>query len=155
MADVEIRVVGLRELEAALDRMSRDVDQATVTALKATQNLAKKAIRSNIRGRPRWDHRGKSSRTGDAVDLNLTPHHSAKGGGPGKLTGKLRRGVGGVRRPRRTLEGFQGGVGVGGGVRNLYKKRTEGKFPYFEPGVRKVEPEMSRIFMETWDRAVH
>ena len=155
MADVQIRVVGIRELEAALERMSHDVDKATITALKATQAAAKKAIRSNILGRPRWDHRGKSSRTGDAVNLDLTPHHVSKGGGPGKLTGTLRRGVGGVRRPRRTLEGFQGGVGVGGGVRNLYKKRNEGKFPYFEPGVRAVEPEMSRIFLETWGRAVH
>lgn len=155
MADVQIRVVGLRELEAALDKMSHDVDKATITALKATQNAAKKAIRSNIRGRPRWDHRGASSRTGDAVNLNLSPHHTSRGGGPGKLTGTLRRGVGGVRRPRRTLEGFQGGVGVGGGVRNLYKKRNEGKFPYFAPGVHKVEPEMSRIFLETWGKAVH
>lgn len=155
MADVAIRVVGLRELEAALDKMSHDVDKATIAALKATQSLAKKAIRSNIRGRPRWDHRGASSRTGDAVNLNLSPHHTSRGGGPGRLTGTLRRGVGGVRRPRRTLQGFQGGVGVGGGVRNLYKKRNEGKFPYFEPGVRKVEPEMSRVFLQTWGKAVH
>jgi hypothetical protein len=152
--DIAVQVRGIRELEGALDRMRRDVDVATVAALKATQNLAKKSIRSQIRGRPRWDHRGKSSRTGDTVKLNLSPHHATKGGGPGRLTGTLTRGVGGVRRPRRTLAGFQGGVGVGGGVRNLYKKRIEGQYPYFKPGLRKAEPQMSAVWFKAWGRAV-
>lgn len=154
MAD-SFRIYGLRELEAGLDRMERDIDRGTVAALKATQNLAKRSIRSGMRGRPRWDHRGASSRTGDAVSLNLTPHHSARSGGPGRLTGTLYRGVGGVRKPRKTLQGFEGGVGVGGGVRNLYKKRTEGKFPYVKPGVDKVERQFPDIWMKAWNKATH
>lgn len=154
MAD-SFRIYGLRELEAGLDRMERDIDRGTVAALKATQNLAKKSIRSGMRGRPRWDHRGASSRTGDAVSLNLNPHHAARGGGPGRLTGTLYRGVGGVRKPHKTLQGFQGGVGVGGGVRNLYKKRTEGKFPYVKPGVDKVERQFPDIWMKAWNKATH
>lgn len=149
------RIYGLRELNAGLDRMERDIDRATVAALKATQNLAKKSIRSGMRGRPRWDHRGASSRTGGSINLNLTPHHSPRGGGPGRLTGTLARGVGGVRRPRKTLSGFQGGVGVGGGVRNLYKKINEGKFPYVKPGVDKVERKFPEIWMEAWNKATH
>lgn len=154
MDDIAVHVRGVRELEAGLARMTRDVDVATVKALKATQQLAKKSIRANIKGRPRWDHRGKSKRTGGTVNLHLTPHHVTKGGGPGRLTGTLSRGVGGVRRPRRTLQGWQGGVGVGGGVRNLYKKRTEGKFPYFKPGLDRAEPLMSAVWFEAWGRAV-
>ncbi|MET7982519.1 hypothetical protein [Streptomyces sp. NPDC005281] len=154
MSEVIARVTGLRELDGALELMRRDVDLATIRALKATQALAKKSVRANLRGRPRWDHRGKSSRTGATVKLNLSPHHATKGGGPGRLTGTLSRGVGGVRRPRRTLAGYQGGVGVGGGVRNLYKKRNEGLYPYFAPGIRRAEPLMSKVWFEAWGRAV-
>lgn len=154
MGDITVHVRGLGELDAAVERMRRDVDLATIKALKATQNLAKKSIRSGLRGRPRWDHRGRSQRTGGTVNLNLTPHHVTKSGGPGRLTGTLNRGVGGVRRPRRTLEGYQGGVGVGGGVRNLYKKRLEAQYPYFKPGLRKAEPLMSAVWYEAWGRAV-
>ncbi|EST24391.1 hypothetical protein [Streptomyces roseochromogenus] len=155
MADVQIRIEGWREVQAALDAMSKEIDVATVAALKASQNLAKKTIRSGMRGRPRWDHRGASARTGEAVSLGLNPHHVTKGGGPGRLTGKLYKGVGGVRKPKKTPEGYQGGVGVGGGVRNLYKKRTEGLFPYVAPGIKRAETKMPEIWEKAWDKAVH
>lgn len=149
------RIYGLRELEAGLDRMSHDIDRATVAALKATQNLAKKSIRAGMRGRPRWDHRGPSARTGPGVYLNLNPPHSPRSGGPGRLSGNLAKGVGGVRKPRKTLGGFQGGVGVGGGSRNLYKKITEGRYPYVKPGVDKVEKQFPEIWMKAWNKATH
>lgn len=155
MADgISVTVRGTKEVRTALTRLDREIDLATVRALKATQALAKKSIRSGLRGRPRWDHRGKSSRTGPTVSLDLTPHHVSKGGGPGRLTGTLSRGVGGVRRPKPLPGGgFQGGVGVGGGVRNLYKKRLEGKYPYVQPGVRKAEPKMAAVWQTNWRRA--
>jgi hypothetical protein len=135
--------------------MDRQIDVATIRALKATQGLAKKSIRSRMRGRPRWDHRGKSARTGPTVKLNLSPHVVAKGGGPGRLTGKLARGVGGVRRPKPLPGGgFAGGVGVGGGVRNLYKKRQEAQYPYVRPGLRKAEPKMAAVWQVHWGRAM-
>jgi hypothetical protein len=152
----ELRVVvrGVKEAEAAVQRMDRQIDLATLRALKATQALAKKSIRGGMRGRPRWDHRGRSSRTGDTVSLGLSPHHVTKSGGPGRLTGKLYRGVGGVRKPKPLPGGgFQGGVGVGGGVRNLYKKRIEGQYPYVKPGVRKAEPKMSAVWQTNWAKA--
>jgi hypothetical protein len=155
VGDISIRVEGLAELEAGLERMSRDIDRATVAGLKATQALAKKSVRSGMRGRPRWDHRGRSERTGEDVSLHLDPHHQERGGGPGRLTGTLARGVGGVRRPRKTAQGFEGGVGVGGGMRNLYKGRTEAKFPFLKPGVDKVEPQFADIWLKAWGRAVH
>lgn len=155
MADgITVVVRGTKAVRRDLTRLDRQIDLATVRALKATQALAKKSIRSGMRGRPRWDHRGASARTGAAVNLNLTPHHISKGGGPGKLTGKLVRGVGGVRKPKPLPGGgFQGGVGVGGGVRNLYKKRLEGTYPYVRPGVRKAEPKMAAVWEAQWRRA--
>lgn len=152
---ITVAVRGVRETEAALVAMDRRIDVATLRSLKATQQLAKTAIRSGMRGRPRWDHRGKSGRTGPAVLLHLTPAHSTKGGGPGKLTGTLARGVGGVRKPKPLPGGgFQGGVGVGGGVRNLYKKRIEGQYPYVRPGIRKAEPKMAAVWTRGWERAI-
>ncbi|MGH3161922.1 MAG: hypothetical protein ACRDOC_08570 [Streptosporangiaceae bacterium] len=156
MADGGITAIvrGTKEARAAVVAMDRRIDLATVEALKATQRLAKSSIKSGMRGRARWDHRGKSARTGNAVNLNLTPHHVRKGGGPGKLTGTLQRGVGGVRRPKPVPGGgFQGGVGVGGGVRNLYKKRVEGAYPYVRPGIRKAEPKMAAVWTKAWGRA--
>ncbi|MET8627929.1 hypothetical protein ABZW30_30020 [Kitasatospora sp. NPDC004669] len=145
----------MTELHAGLDRMMHDVDHATVAALKATQNLAKQSVRARMRGRPRWDHRGASDRTGDAVNLNLNPHHQPRQGGPGRLTGALARGVGGVRKPRKTPAGFAGGVGVGGGVRNLYKGRTEARFAYLKPGVDAALPAFEAVWFKAWNRAVH
>ncbi|HWU23267.1 MAG TPA: hypothetical protein VN088_17140 [Nocardioides sp.] len=151
---ISVVVRGTKQVRADLTRMDRQIDLATLRALKATQALAKKSIRSGMRGRPRWDHRGNSARTGPTVSLNLTPHHVAKGGGPGRLTGTLTRGVGGVRKPKPLPGGgFQGGVGVGGGVRNLYKKRIEGRYPYVQPGVRKAEPKMAAVWAASWQRA--
>lgn len=148
-------VRGVRRAEVALVAMERRIDVATIRSLKATQQLAKTSIRSGMRGRPRWDHRGKSARTGPTVSLDLSPHRTSKGGGPGKLTGTLIRGVGGVRRPKPLPGGgFQGGVGVGGGVRNLYKKRIEGRYPYVRPGIRKAEPKMAAVWTRGWERAI-
>lgn len=151
---ITVAVRGTRQARAAVVAMDRRIDVATIKALKATQALAKRSIRSGLRGRPRWDHRGASSRTGDAVKLGLSPHRVSKAGGPGRLTGKLYQGVGGVRRPKPLPGGgFQGGVGVGGGVRNLYKKRLEGQYPYVKPGVRKAEPKMGAVWSASWAKA--
>lgn len=151
---ISVRVRGVRETETALKAMDRRIDLATLKALKASQQLAKKTVRSGLRGRPRWDHRGASPRTGSAVNLNLSPHHVKKSGGPGRLTGTLSRGVGGVRKPKPLPGGgFAGGVGVGGGVRNLYKKRLEGQYPYFKPGLRKAEPKITAIWDGAWAKA--
>lgn len=152
--EITVAVRGVKEAEAALIAMDRRIDLATIRSLKATQQLAKTSIRSGLRGRPRWDHRGASERTGGAVNLHLTPHHRAKGGGPGRLTGTLNKGVGGVKKPKPLPGGgFQGGVGVGGGVRNLYKKRLEGQYPYVRPGIRKAEPKMSAVWNAGWAKA--
>lgn len=154
--DFDIRIEGVERLNAALDEVSRRIDAATVSALKATQNLAKKSIRSKMRGRPRWDRRGKSRVYTTSVNLNLSPHHVNKGGGPGKFTGHLSRAVGSVKRPRKTLDGFKGGVGVGGtrSSTNLYRGKVEANFPYFKPGVEAAHKGMEAIWLKAWDKSI-
>ena len=47
-----------------------------------------------------------------------------------------------------------GGVGIGGGVRNLYKRRVEQRFPYFPPGVSGAEAEVAQIWERAWRKVV-
>ncbi|MFB7905235.1 hypothetical protein ACFC1T_02235 [Kitasatospora sp. NPDC056076] len=155
MGDVSAVVRGVAQAEAAITRAERRIDVASLRALRACQNLAKRSIRAGMRARPRWDHRGASTRTGPAVNLDLNPHHAARGGGPGRLSGGLHRGVGGVRRPTiNPVAGtVAGGVGVGGRAANLYKKRVEARFPYVQPGLRAAEPQMATVWAAAWQRA--
>lgn len=148
-------VRGGAKVKHELQRMDVRVDAATLAALKAMQREAKKNIRSRMRGRPRWDHRGASERTGEDVSLNLSPHHVTRSGGPGRLTGQLYRHVGGIRRPRRVGREFHGGVGVGGGVTNLYKHDVEERYPFIAPGVKATEKKAAELWPKFWDRAVH
>jgi hypothetical protein len=136
--------------------MSKRIDVATVSALKASQNLAKKNIRSKMRGRPRWDQRGKSRVYSTSVNLNLSPHHVSKSGGPGRFTGHLSRAVGSVKRPKKVPGGYSGGVGVGGprSSTNLYRGHTEAKFPYFKPGVESASKGMEAIWTKAWDKSI-
>jgi hypothetical protein len=153
----ELRVVvrGVKQAEAAIAAMERQIDVASLKALKSCQALAKTAIKSQMRGRPRWDHRGKSSRTGPTVSLNLNPHHVSKGGGPGRLTGRLSGGIGGVRKPKiDPLTGtVSGGVGAGGKLQNLYKRQVEASYPYLRPGIAKATPKMTAVWVAAWGRA--
>lgn len=154
----EMRAVvrGTKEVRASLVRMDRQIDLATLKALKACQGLTKKAIKSGLRGRPRWDHRGRSSRTGDTVSLNLNPHHVSKSGGPGRLTGALSKAIRSDKRPRPLPGGGFNGVvmaGSRGGPQNLYKGRLEAAYPYFKPGVDKATPAMAAIWTAAWGRA--
>ncbi|MEV6720609.1 hypothetical protein AB0M94_06715 [Streptomyces xanthochromogenes] len=137
--------------------MNARINVATLKALKASQTVAKASVKSGMRGRPRWDHRGKSQRTGPDVSLRLNPHHVSKGGGPGKLTGRLYGAVGVVKRPKLLPEGgYSGGVGCGGkeSVTNLYRGVTESRFPYMKPGVKKAEPKMAVVWQAAWAKAI-
>lgn len=146
---------GVKEIRAALDKIDARAEVATVAGLKAMQNNAKRNIKSRMRGRARWDRRGDSQRTGVAVDLNLSPHHVNRAGGPGKLTGSLARGVGGIRRPKKRGPEWVGGVGVGGQVTNLYKRQVEGAFPYIAPGVKRTVEQAPEIWAKAWGKAIN
>lgn len=155
---IRAKVSDLKPNLAELDALNLRVDRATLAAMKAAQNIAKATVKSSMRGRPRWDKRGAIGRNGGepAVNLNLTPHHVSKAGGPGSLTGHLRRAVGSVKRPKKVGDSYQGGVGVGGpkSATNIYRNRIEGKFPYMRPGVKKAEPKMAVAWERAWGKAV-
>lgn len=152
---IGIAVRGAKECAGAVSAMDARIEVATLKALKASQNAAKSSIKAKMRGRPRWDHRGKSSRTGDSVKLHLSPHRVTKAGGPGRLTGRLSGGIGGVRRPKPLPGGgFQGGVGAGGKLQNLYKRQVEDSYPYIKPGIKTAEPKMAVVWQAAWAKAV-
>jgi hypothetical protein len=143
---------------AELDAITARVDLATLAAMKAAQTVAKASVKSGMRGRPRWDRRGAigRSKSVEAVNLNLSPHHVTKGGGPGKLTGHLRGAVGGVKRPKRKGRfGYTGGVGVGGpkSITAIYRNDIEGSYPFMKPGVKKAEPKMAKVWETAWGKA--
>ncbi|MFJ8437677.1 hypothetical protein [Kitasatospora griseola] len=153
---IGVSVRGVREAQAAVVAMDKRIDLATLKALKAVQGVTKSAIKSGLRGRPRWDHRGKSSRTGSTVNLGLTPHHVTKSGGPGRLTGSLSKAIRSDKRPRPVPGGGWNGVvlaGSKGGPQNLYKGQLEATYPYFKPGVNKAMPKIEGIWVAAWKKA--
>lgn len=144
---------GIEEAKKELARIDKDGRIATVAAVRAVQNLAKSRVRSRLRGKPRWGHRGASSRTGAAVDL--FPGSSPRSGGPGRFTGMLASGVSGMKRPRSLAGTTKGAVWMGkGGVRNLYKWQQEEAFPYFAPAMKAMEPLVAPVWEKAWKRVI-
>lgn len=150
----------IKPITAELDAMTVRVNVATLAAMKAAQSAAKATVKQGMRGRPRWDKRGAIGRNKSepAVNLNLSPHHVSKGGGPGSLTGHLRGAVGAMKRPK--LKGrytYSGGVGVGGkdSITQIYRKEIEGDYPYMKPGVKKAEPKMAKVWEAAWGKAMN
>lgn len=149
--------ISVGKAEAALTAIDRKVDLATTAALKKVTAQAAASVRSGMRGRPRWDRRGKSQRTGPEVNLNLSPHHVKKNGGPGRLSGSLSRYVKKSRNPRVEARGQTAVVFVGGSrtAVNLYKGLTEGRYPYFAPGIKKAEKKMPAVWSAAWAKATN
>jgi len=157
VADTPITAIirGARASSARISAMEAEVDLATVAALKKVQQVTRTSIRSGMRGRPRWDHRGQTSKGGGA-NLNLSPHHVTKTGGPGKLTGALASSIRKSRKPQPKGLGVYTAVvmaGGKGGPQNLYKGKVESKYPYFAPGVKKAEPKMAPVWNAAWAKA--
>jgi hypothetical protein len=149
-------VSGTKELNAVIRKVQRKVDVGTKYALKKVQGVAKTSIKSRMRGRPRWDHRGASSNTGQGVNLMLNPKVVKKSGGPGKLTGDLARSIRGSKVPRSAGPGAYSAVVMSGGQKgyqNNYKGATEAKYPFFAPGIKNAEPKMPAIWEAAWAKA--
>lgn len=144
---------------AAIAAIVKQVDAATLAALKKSQTVAKASVKSQMRGGPRWNHRGPINVGGlsdPAVTMDQYPAHSSRSGGPGKLTGHLSAAVGVVRRPKKLgVASYQGGIGAGGrrSVTQVYRKEVEARAPYMQPGVRKAEPKMSAAYEAAWAKA--
>jgi hypothetical protein len=145
---VKIVTRGLKEAKTEIHRIDKRCDLAAVAGLKAVQRYGVKMTKSKMRGRPRWGHRGRSRIWPEPVDLGF--YHNPRAGSIGKFTGHLAKGVGQVKRPRKVGDTFKGGVGIGGRDRNVYKGKSEAKFPFFRPAMKQVEQNA----LPLWEKAM-
>lgn len=155
-APISVAIKGLKEAKAELQQIAAEGDLATKAAVNASAALVTRSIKSRMRGKPRWNRRGASKRTGPEVVLG-GPEHSPRGGGPGAFTGTLARGVRKSRRPRTVPGGFSAAVIMGSKdtrIRNIYKGITEERFPYWRPGVAAAEPKVEATWEKAWNRVV-
>lgn len=148
---------GAKAVSAELTAMETRVDAATLAALKKVSGTAVTSVRSGMRGRPRYDRRGRTGNGGAPVNLDLNPHIVKKNGGPGQLTGNLRKSVGSVKKPKTTAKGFSGGVGVGGkhSLAQIYRREVEAKYPFLAPGIAKATPKFPAIWAAAWGKATN
>lgn len=153
-------IEGAKAAELELAAMDKRVDAATIASLKKVQSLTAARVRSRLRGRPRWSHRGHGSGTWAFVpgfDTGGGKSHISRSGGPGRFTGTLNGAVKSSRKPR--LKGFgtySAVVFVGSKnakIANIYKSKLEGKYPYFKPGVKSAEPKMPAVWNAAWAKA--
>ncbi|GIG57400.1 hypothetical protein Lfu02_17720 [Longispora fulva] len=145
---------GIENLERALDKQTARVDRATLAATKANQARVKRGVKQRLRGRPRWDHRGRSRPTPEPVDLHLSPPHVERSGGPGRFTGALFSGISSRSTPKRQGVDWVGAVWVRGGIRNFYKRKLEAKFPYFKPALDASLVVLRETWVKAWDRSM-
>jgi len=147
---------GAKTFAEGTHQVESRMNVATIAALKANQNKIKSAVKANLKGQPRWTQKGRNRITGPNFQVEGTTgqHHLPRDGGPGRMTGVLYKGVGGVRRPKEFRGMFYGGVGIGAKPNNVKKRVLEAKFPYFRPAVEKIEPLMADIYATGWDKAV-
>ena len=149
---------GLSDIKKTANEVNSKIETATVAALRANQNKIKTAVRQNLRGDPRWTERAGRAHGGTSFQVEGTTgqHNSPRDGGPGKMTGDLYNGVGGVKKPKKRTDGlYYGGVGVGGKINNFKKNTLEAKYPYFKPAIDKVMPLLSDAFVKGWSKAVN
>jgi hypothetical protein len=148
---------GAKTFAEGTHQVESRMNVATIAALKANQNKIKSAVKANLKGQPRWTQKGRNRITGPNFQVEGTTgqNHRPRDGGPGKMTGVLYKGVGGVRRPKEFRGMFYGGVGVGAKPNNVKKRVLEAKFPYFRPAVEKTEPLMSQTYEKGWARAMN
>lgn len=154
---LSIKILGVRELAADMELIQKKVDLATVVATKKAQSEIVKNVKSRLRGRPRWNHRGRSRIYGAPVNISGMSKNSPRGGGPGKFTGMLYAGVGGKKNVVSVGGTVKGGVGVGGSrlrPNNLKKRYLEARYPFFEPGVKAAEAKIGEVYATSWRAAI-
>jgi len=143
---------GADELTAAL----RSLDSAMLAGARAGVTAAGRELvrttRAQMGGDPRWSRRG-PGRTGPAVDTGRRPIHIPQSGGPGVLTGNLRKRMHQVK-PKQDPIGWSGKVSAMGGEQNLYAARIEQKFPFLAPALKKAEPAMAAAMESAWAKRI-
>lgn len=116
---------GVAEWELAVTGLVKGADMAAQKTVRQGAYAMKRSVRANISGPPRWEGHVNHPR----------------GGGPGILTGRLLRSTSygsikklGYGRYSTTLS-----------AKRIYASKTEHHYPYFQPGVRRVEGEVDAI----------
>lgn len=145
---------GARLVQAEMRAMQAAEIAATKAGIKRSQRRIATEVRRDLRGEPRWGHRGRSSVYAEPVDLGF--HNHPRGGPIGKFTGDYIRGVGGKKRIKLDGDGmYVGGVGIGGSKipQNNFKKRWEAKYPTFGPAVDRVSGELYHYYAFAWSKA--
>jgi hypothetical protein len=137
-----------KKFDAATRELERVERRATVYAIRKAQNVLKTEVRRNLRGAPRWGHRGTSRIYSEPVNKGFG--NKPRSGPPGRFSGALYKGIGSKRRINKVGKNYVGGVGIGGAVNNLKKGRLEADLPYFAPAYRTALPKMRSIYLDKW-----
>jgi hypothetical protein len=61
------------------------------------------------------------------------------------------------KRPKKNADGEYSAVVMGGTKNkavNAYKRKVEGQYPYFGPGVKKATPKLPEIWKKAWGKAI-
>jgi hypothetical protein len=150
-------IKGIPEVGAMLGEMQVASNEGTRVALKQATSYTKGRIKGGMRGRPRWGHKGPDKSTGaPGIRTDRNPDHISRTGGPGQLSGNLSRSIRTSRKARPEGVGRWSQVvmsGGAGGYQNRYKRKVEGQYPYFKPGVDKAKPKVREFFQGAWAAA--
>lgn len=149
-----VTLTGSEALTKALSDLARAGDLGARDGIVAGGRRLVSITRGNMSGAPRWSRRG-AGKTGAAVDTGRRPIHVARSGGPGVLTGGLRKNVHTLRPRRDTLGlGWTGKVsamgGRGDGRYNLYAPKTEAAYPFLRPALVQFDRVAPAIFEAAW-----
>lgn len=144
---------GVSALQAKLKATPLAVRTASQAATIDGSKVLVSEVRSNIRGEPRWGHRGKSRIYHESITVS---NARGNGGGefPGTLSGDLLKGVGYKKQPIVTGSVVTGGVGIGKVVNNLKKKYLEENWPFFAPAVATATPDIIAAYAAAWTAAI-
>jgi len=143
---------------AELIAIDKRVFAATGPATRAAAAKAKTSVKAQMRGRPRWSHRGKWGKRAEVnIDGPVRKKRSGGGGGPGLFSGQLRKSIVSSKRPRMKAGGNASSALFASSKYNraisAYASKTEANFPYFATGIRKVTPKIPAIFEAAWAKA--
>jgi hypothetical protein len=144
------KVTGLQELAGRLRASPAEMQKASREATIIASKILVSEVRSNIRGAPRWGHRGKSKVYRENITVSSAKGEGGSGGMPGRLSGDLIKGVGYKKVLTGTTTTVVGGVGIGKAVNNLKKRYLEEEFPFFSPAVQASEVDVHAAYEAAW-----
>jgi hypothetical protein len=148
----------IRHTEASIAAMDKRVFAATAPATKTAAQRVKTSIKGQMRGRPRWSHRGKwKGREEVNLPGPVRKTRAGSGGGPGKFSGQLQKSIRSSKKPRIKSFGNASSVVFASSkynkAINAYASKTESRFPYFRSGVNKMVPKIPAIYAAAWAKA--